>query len=84
MTAGMHGPQVSVAESGGAGHHPPAHQSHGACPYGASPTLATLALSSALDISVQPAARTQIAAPQIDHAEIAPRAQSPRGPPQEV
>lgn len=75
---------MPAGESGGAAHHSPAHQDHGACPYGASPTLATLALSVDLDFADQPVSHGALAAPQIDHAEIAPRAQSPRGPPQEV
>lgn len=75
----------SGAESGGAGHQSPAHQDHGACPYGASPTLATLALPSDQYVAGErPASNAALSAPQIDHADIAPRAQSPRGPPQKA
>lgn len=75
---------ASGTESGRAGRHPPAHQDHGTCPYGASPTLATLALASTLDVADPPAPHAALAAPQIAHAGIAARAQSPRGPPQPV
>jgi len=63
---------------------PPAHQDHGACPYGASATLAELAHSADPAFAGQPSSPASLAAPQIEHAEIAPRAQSPRGPPQEI
>ena len=74
-------PHGSAAEPAGAGRHPPVHQDHAACPYGASPPLATLVLSSNLDVADQPQSHAAPAAPQIAHAEMAPRAQSPRGPP---
>lgn len=82
--AGSHKSHAPGTESGRAGRHPPAHQDHGTCPYGASPTLAALALASTPDVAEQPAWHAALAAPQIAHAEIAPRAQSPRGPPQPV
>jgi hypothetical protein len=75
----------TVMPASGAKPHGSNHGStHAACPYGASPTLATLALSGHLDVAEQPASTAVLSAPQIDHAEIAPRAQSPRGPPQDV
>jgi hypothetical protein len=64
--------------------HPPVHQDHGACPYGASPTLAALVQSIDPAFAVEAASQGALAAPQIEHAEIARRAQSPRGPPQQV
>jgi hypothetical protein len=63
---------------------PPAHQDHGACPYGASPALAALAHSTHPAFAIQPLSPASLAAPQIEHAEIAPRAQTPRAPPQPV
>jgi len=63
---------------------PPTHQDHGACPYGASPALAALAHSTHPAFAIQPLSPASLAAPQIEHAEIAPRAQTPRAPPQPV
>src|ERR1700681_793897 len=62
----------------------PSHQDHSTCPYGASPTLAALVAMTAVPASVQASARSLISSPQVPHFEIAPRAQSPRGPPLEV
>lgn len=62
----------------------PSHHDHSPCPYGASPTFAALAAATALPASVQASARSLISSPQVAHFEIAPRAQSPRGPPLEV
>jgi len=63
---------------------PPAHQDHGSCPYGANPTFAALAHSTEPASAVQVSPQASVAAPQIDHAEITARAQTPRGPPQQV
>jgi hypothetical protein len=62
----------------------PSHQDHSTCPYGASPTFAALAALAAVPAPVQASARPLISSPQISHFQIAPRAQSPRGPPLEV
>jgi hypothetical protein len=62
----------------------PSHQDHSTCPYGASPTLATLAAWTCLPAPVQSSAASLASSPQIAHFDIAPRAQSPRGPPLEV
>jgi hypothetical protein len=64
--------------------HPPAYQDHHACPYGASPTLAVLTHWADPAFAVEAPSQTPLAAAQISYAEISPRAQSPRGPPQEV
>jgi hypothetical protein len=62
----------------------PSHQDHSTCPYGASPTFAALAALTAVPAPIQASARPLVSSPQIAHFEIAPRAQSPRGPPHEV
>jgi hypothetical protein len=61
----------------------PSHQDHSTCPYGASPTFAALAALTAMPAPVQASARPLIS-PQIGYFQIAPRAQSPRGPPLRV
>ena len=66
------------------GNRSPVHQDHGACPYGASPTLAALPALADVPVTVQPPAPSPISAPQVVSFEILPRAQSPRGPPVEV
>ncbi len=62
----------------------PSHQDHSSCPYGASPTLAALPALTYVPISFEPTAQSPIRAPQVGYLEIAPRAQSPRGPPLQV
>jgi hypothetical protein len=62
----------------------PSHQDHSTCPYGASPTFAALVALTAVPAVVQASARSLISSPQIGYFQIAPRAQSPRGPPLEV
>jgi len=62
----------------------PSHQDHSSCPYGASPTLAALPALTHVPLSFEPIAPSPIRAPQVAHLEIAPRAQSPRGPPLQV
>jgi hypothetical protein len=62
----------------------PSHQDHSTCPYSASPTFAALVALTTVPAPVQASTRSLISSPQIDHFQIAPRAQSPRGPPLEV
>jgi hypothetical protein len=62
----------------------PSHQDHSSCPYGASPTLAALPAVTHVPVAFEPIAPSPIQAPQVAHLEIAPRAQSPRGPPLQV
>jgi hypothetical protein len=62
----------------------PSHQDHSSCSYGAGPTLAALTRFSDVPISIQPTAQLPTRAPQVAHPEVAPRAQSPRGPPLKV
>ena len=62
----------------------PSHQDHSSCPYGASPTLAALPALAHLPVSIEPIAPSPIRAAQVGHLEIAPRAQSARGPPLQV
>jgi hypothetical protein len=75
---------MPVEAPGPAGGGSPPHHDHSACPYGTSPAHAALSAWTDMPLSAQPAAPAQISAPQIDHFEITPRAQSPRGPPLEV
>jgi hypothetical protein len=62
----------------------PSHQDHSSCPYGASPTLASLPALSAVAQSVQLSATPTLSSPQVTYFELSPRAQSPRGPPLQV
>lgn len=62
----------------------PVRQDHSACPYGASPAFAVAATSAILTVRLPCAAKCALAAPQVVFFQVAPRAQSPRGPPLEV
>ena len=62
----------------------PGHASHSACPYAASSTLASLVASIDVPTPARLTTSSLISAPQVAHFKIAPRAQSPRGPPLEV
>lgn len=68
--------------SGGSGSR--GHQDHSACPYGASPTPAAVPAWSSVLVTMQRSSEPPVSAPQVTHFEIAPRAQSPRGPPVEL
>ena len=73
--------------SGGPGpgrNGPPSNQDHSSCPYGTSPTLASLPALTDVPVTVQASAPSLILDPQVAHFEIATRAQSPRGLPLEV
>jgi hypothetical protein len=74
-------PDQAAGESGSRTLGTHSHQDHSHCPYGASPTLASLVALTAQPAWVQPSVPAPITAPQVAHFEIAPRAQSPRGPP---
>jgi hypothetical protein len=63
---------------------PISHQDHSSCPYGASPALAALPAFNATPITLRLPAQSPTNAPQVEHFAIAPRAQSPRGPPLKV
>jgi hypothetical protein len=60
------------------------HQDHSTCPYRATPTFAALAALTTVPASSQASARSLSSSPQVAHFQMAPRAQSPRGPPLEV
>lgn len=62
----------------------PVQQDHRTCPYGASPVLASVPALTILPVTEQRSPEAPTSAPQVAHFEIAPRAQSPRGPPVEV
>jgi hypothetical protein len=73
------------AGAGGAPHPQPRdHQDHTTCPFGAGPTLAAVPLWTTPALKFQRSADPPAAAPQVTAFGIAPRAQSPRGPPIEV
>jgi hypothetical protein len=63
---------------------PLSHQDHSNCPYGASPALAALPAFNTTPLTLQLPAQAPTYAPQVEHFAIAPRAQSPRGPPLKV
>jgi hypothetical protein len=84
MPMGVAAQHHSGGGAGSGGHGAPFHPDHSTCPYGASPTFAALTASCAVPASVQASAPLLISAPQVAHFEIAPRAQSPRGPPLKV
>jgi hypothetical protein len=62
-------------------HHAGGGSAHSLCPYGASPAVALLPILNDVPTIVPPCAQPLVAVPQITHFEIAPRTQSPRGPP---
>jgi hypothetical protein len=69
---------------GGAAHPgggPPLHQDHGYCPYGSSPALGALPSLILSSMVVQRPQELATALPQAGFFKLAPRAQSPRGPP---
>jgi hypothetical protein len=70
--------------AGSTGGGVPSHQDHSSCPYGASPAIAALPALTHVPISLEPTAQSPLRAAQVAHLEIAPRAQSPRGPPLQV
>lgn len=60
----------------------PVHDDHGSCPYGSAPALGALpTLASLPALLIQRAPERPAPAAQVAYVEIAPRAQSPRGPP---
>jgi hypothetical protein len=84
MLMDMHAPHHSRGARDAAGNGPLSHQDHSTCPYGASPTLASLVALTNVPASVEHSAPCLPASPQFAYFEISPRAQSPRGPPLEV
>jgi hypothetical protein len=60
------------------------HHDHSTCPYGASPTFATLVALTIMPASFHATVPSLIFSPQVAHFALAPRAQSPRAPPLEV
>ena len=84
MPIGLPVPHHPGGESSPGGSGPDSHQDHSACPYGASPTFAALPALANVLLTVQPSQQSRQFAPQVAHYAIAPRAQSPRGPPLEV
>jgi hypothetical protein len=79
MDPGMDMSQHHPADGTGGG--PPVHQDHGSCPYGSSPALGALPTLTVLAAVAPHATEFTVAAPQVAHFAVAPRAQSPRGPP---
>jgi hypothetical protein len=60
----------------------PVHDDHGSCPYGSAPALGALpTLASLPALLIQRGPERRAAAAQVVYVEVAPRAQSPRGPP---
>ena len=69
---------------GSGGSDSPAHPGHSACPYAASSTLASLVASIDVPTPARLTTPGPMSAPQVAHFKMAPRAQSPRGPPLEA
>lgn len=71
----------NAADSAQHGHSGGGSHDHSSCPYGASPASASGATWASVSVRLQSLPQPALAAPQIRHVEIAPRAQSPRAPP---
>ena len=63
------------------GHGTPSHQDHSACPYAASATVAAASPWYGFALARQRSVAASAGNAQIDHFQLAPRAQSPRAPP---
>jgi hypothetical protein len=83
MPAGMRMPDGSAMDMGPAssGHGTPSHQDHSACPYAASATVAAASPWYGFALARQRSVAASAGNAQIDHFQLAPRAQSPRAPP---
>jgi hypothetical protein len=69
-----------ATEKAGAG-GVPGHQEHSTCPFGASAALAAIPVMDNWSATAPAAVPFRLSQAQITHFELAPRAQSPRGPP---